>query len=250
MIYKNIQHQLRNNNFIFKNFQVLDSTMEKTKELIDNYNSNFLVLSDEQTKGKGRRGNIWYSPSGNIYISLGFKNLIDIKNHFIFNAATVLSISESIDSICNLNSNIKWPNDILVNNKKIAGILINNIISKDLISYSVIGIGLNVNQHVFNKYIPMATSIFLETGLQNNIEEIQYKLLEQIKFDIVNYFQSKNISSKYLDFLYRINKVSFFESGSQKFNGIIRGVEDSGLLIVETENEIIKFNIKEIKILF
>ena len=82
------------------------------------------------------------------------------------------------------------------------------------------------------------------------LEKMQYKLLEQIKCDIVNYFKSKNISSKYLDFLYRINKVSCFESGSQKFNGVIRGVEDSGLLIVETENEIIKFNTKEIKMLF
>ena len=235
-----------------KHLDIIDSTNSYAFNLRESkdFKEGLVITTNFQKKGQGQRGSIWESKEGkNILLSAVFEFNISIKKQFDICKIVSLSITKFLSNL-NINAKIKWPNDILVNNKKIAGILINNIISKDLISYSVIGIGLNVNQHVFNKYIPMATSIFLETGLQNNIEKMQYKLLEQIKFDIVNYFQSKNISSKYLDFLYRINKVSFFESGSQKFNGIIRGVEDSGLLIVETENEIIKFNTKEIKILF
>ena len=235
-----------------KHLDIIDSTNSYAINLRESkdFKEGLVITTNFQKKGQGQRGSIWESQKGkNILLSAVFEFNISIKKQFDICKLVSLSLIKLLSNL-NIDAKIKWPNDILVNNKKIAGILINNIISKDLISYSVIGIGLNVNQHVFNKYIPMATSIFLETGLQNNIEEIQYKLLEQIKFDIVNYFQSKNISSKYLDFLYRINKFSFFESGSQKFNGIIRGVEDSGLLIVETENEIIKFNTKEIKILF
>ena len=235
-----------------KHLDIIDSTNSYAINLRESkdFKDGLVITTNFQKKGQGQRGSIWESQKGkNILLSSVFEFNISIKKQFDICKLVSLSLIKLLSNL-NIYAKIKWPNDILVNNKKIAGILINNIISKDLISYSVIGIGLNVNQHVFNKYIPMATSIFLETGLQNNIEEIQYKLLEQIKFDIVNYFQSKNISSKYLDFLYRINKVSFFESGSQKFNGIIRGVEDSGLLIVEKENEIIKFNTKEIKILF
>ena len=235
-----------------KHLDIIDSTNSYAINLRESkdFKEGLVITTNFQKKGQGQRGSIWESQKGkNILLSVVFEFNISIKKQFDICKLVSLSLIKLLSNL-NIDAKIKWPNDILVKNKKIAGILINNIISKDLISYSVIGIGLNVNQHVFNKYIPMATSIFLETGLQNNIEEIQYKLLEQIKFDIVNYFQSKNISSKYLDFLYRINKVSFFESGSQKFNGIIRGVEDSGLLIVETENEIIKFNTKEIKILF
>tara|TARA_B100000214_G_scaffold195787_1_gene141666 strand:+ start:1953 stop:2675 length:723 start_codon:yes stop_codon:yes gene_type:complete len=235
-----------------KHFDIIDSTNSYAINLrqSEEFKEGLVITTNFQKKGQGQRGSIWESQEGkNILLSAVFEFNILIKKQFDICKIVSLSITKFLSNL-NINAKIKWPNDILVNNKKIAGILINNIISKDLISYSVIGIGLNVNQHVFNKYIPMATSIFLETGLQNNIEKMQHKLLEQIKFDIVNYFKSKNISSKYLDFLYRINKVSFFESGSQKFNGVIRGVEDSGLLLVETENEIIKYNTKEIKMIF
>ena len=235
-----------------KHLDIIDSTNSYAINLRESkdFKEGLVITTNFQKKGQGQRGSIWESQKGkNILLSAVFEFNISIKKQFDICKLVSLSLIKLLSNL-NIYAKIKWPNDILVSNKKIAGILINNIISNDLISYSVIGIGLNVNQHVFNKYIPMATSIFLETGLQNNIEEMQYKLLEQIKFDIVNYFESKNNSSKYLDFLYRINKVSCFESGSQKFNGVIRGVEDSGLLIVETENEIIKFNTKEIKILF
>ena len=150
----------------------------------------------------------------------------------------------------NIEAKIKWPNDILVENKKIAGILINNIISKDIISHSVIGIGLNVNQHVFNEYFPKATSIFLETSYKSNLKEIQCKLLKEIKYQIENYRQGNNMYNEYLDFLYKRDEVSFFESDFQKFNGIIRGVTNLGFLIVEKKNEIRSFDVKELRMLF
>ena len=216
MIYKNIQHQLRNNNFIFKNFQVLDSTMEKTKELIDNYNSNFLVLSDEQTKGRGRRGSIWYSPCGNIYISLGFKNLIDVKNHFIFNAATVLSISESIDSICNLNSDIKWPNDILVKGKKISGVIVELIKSNNM-NYIILGIGINVEKspNILNYQTTCAKEL---NSKINKIEILELFLKNFFNYlDNIYKHQYKYILDKFRKKLLYLNKKIYLEENNTSF---------------------------------
>ena len=216
MIYKNIQHQLRKNNFIFKNFKVLDSTMEKTKELIDNYKSNFLVLSDEQTKGKGRRGSIWYSPSGNIYISLGFKNLIDIKNHFIFNAATVLSISESIDSICNLNSNIKWPNDILVNGKKISGVIVELIKSNNM-NYIILGVGINVEKSPNILNYPTTCTKELNSKI-NKIEILELFLKNFFNYlDNIYNHQYKYILDKFRKKLLYLNKKIYLEENNISF---------------------------------
>ena len=231
---------------------IVDSTHYYALNLRDNkeFKEGLVISTSFQTNGKGQRGSSWDSQKGkNILFSVVFQLNISIKKQFDISKLISLSLIRLLSNL-NIEAKIKWPNDILVKNKKIAGILINNIISKDIITHSVIGIGLNVNQHVFNEYIIKATSIFAETGLKNNIEDIQDKLLKEIKSKITNYRQGKNIFNEYLYFLYSIDKVSCFESDSQKFNGIIRGVEDSGLLIVEKEHEIRNFDIKEIKMLF
>lgn len=231
---------------------IVDSTHYYTLNLRGNkeFKEGLVISTNFQTNGQGQRGSSWDSQKGkNILFSVVFQLNISIKKHFDISKLISLALIRLLNNL-NIDAKIKWPNDILVEDKKIAGILINNIISKDIISHSVIGIGLNVNQDVFNEYFPKATSIFLETSYKSNLEKIQCKLLKEIKYKIENYRKGNNMYNEYLYFLYKRDEVAFFESDFQKFNAIIRGVTDLGLLIVEKQNEIRNFDIKELRMLF
>ena len=214
------------------------------------FKQGLVIVSDFQTKGQGQRGNSWQSEKGkNLIISVVIEPKISIKKQFEISKIATISVMDFLNSL-GVSSNIKWPNDILVGNKKIAGILIQNVISRDIISHSVIGIGLNVNQLIFDDYTPKATSLKLEMKKKFNLEEIQKELLSSIQNRIKAYRLGKDIEAEYLDGLFQKDKVAVFESKSQKFNGIIRGVTASGLLMVETEKSIREFDLKEIKMIF
>ena len=124
-------------------FYLLDSidstnTFAKEKPLNKDY---LIVISEEQTAGRGRQGKDWYSPdAGNIYMSVKFRN----QNSEPLSLIMGLLISEAMDAVSNqkINAGLKWPNDLLINNKKICGILIESQINADQLEYTV-GIGIN-----------------------------------------------------------------------------------------------------------
>ena len=116
-----IKNILSSNNFNFIHQESVESTMISIKKFIGN--QNICMLADEQTSGIGRRGNEWVSPKGNIYISFLIKYDLSIENHFLFSALTANSIIKFLDKYIGENINIKWPNDIMINNQKIAGIM-------------------------------------------------------------------------------------------------------------------------------
>ncbi len=129
------------NNFDLIHLSSVDSTMKEIKKYIGS--KNICMIADKQTSGVGRRGNKWISPKGNVYISFLLKYKLSIKNHFLFSAFTANSITEFLKKYINENINIKWPNDININNKKIAGIM-TEIIEKNNVKYIIIGAGINI----------------------------------------------------------------------------------------------------------
>ena len=116
-----IKSLLNKNNFDFYYLESVKSTMSEIKKY--NLNRNVCLMANEQTMGFGRRGSTWDSPKGNVYISILLKNILDVQSHFLNNAYTTNIICNVIDKICNVKTEIKWPNDILINNKKISGII-------------------------------------------------------------------------------------------------------------------------------
>ena len=168
----NIKQVLKNEGYEFKHYKSVNSTMDKIKELF-NYNKNKLfIIADTQVEGKGRRGSFWHSPTGNIYLSFSLEMFIDIKDHFIISAAVALTIAKTIDSICNVSSNIKWPNDILVNGKKISG-LMTEIIKQNDTNYIIIGVGINVDSSpIISKYQTTFTKEINSTFEKINIIEL------------------------------------------------------------------------------
>jgi len=126
------------------------------------FKEGLVVISDFQKKGRGQISNTWESKRGmNLLISIVIQPNISLSKQFDLSKIASLSLMDSLLDL-GIASKIKWPNDILVCKKKISGILIDNIVSCNVITHSIIGIGLNVNQDVFNDYLPRATSLYLD----------------------------------------------------------------------------------------
>ena len=214
------------------------------------FKEGLVVIADFQTGGKGQRGKEWESNRGeNLLLSAVIESNISIDNQFDLNILSSLAVMDSLKSY-DIDSQIKWPNDILVNKCKIAGILIQNLISKNRITHTVIGIGLNINQIEFTKFYPSATSIQKELGATINISDVKDSLLNSLQLRLENYRLNSDLKEEYLSNLFQKDKVATFESNNQKFMGIIRRVTKSGLLQIETENSLKEFNLQEVKMLF
>ena len=230
----------------------VDSTNNYALSLKENvlFKEGLVISSDFQIKGRGQRGNNWESERGsNLIMSVVIEPNISIKKQFDLSKISSLSVMECMSNL-GVDSSIKWPNDILVHKHKIAGILIENLVSNNIITHSVIGIGLNVNQLDFDDYKPIATSLRIELNKHLILKEIQTKILNSLSDKLRIYRGGRSLESEYLDALFQKDKVAFFETNFARFNGIIRGVTAEGLLIIETKDAIKNFSLKEIKMIF
>ncbi len=159
--------------FIGKNvisLETIDSTNDYAKQLLSTQKptDGTLIIAKAQTKGRGQLGNIWQTESGkNLTVSyILYPNFLSPDKQFYLNMAVALGIREFCESICAEHVQIKWPNDILINGKKVCGVLIENALQGSKIQHSVIGIGININQSKFDAELPHATSILLENKNQ------------------------------------------------------------------------------------
>jgi BirA family biotin operon repressor/biotin-[acetyl-CoA-carboxylase] ligase len=144
---------------------------------------------------------------------------------------------------------IKWPNDILVNRRKLAGILIENGISGTNLSHTIIGIGLNLNQTEFPSFPVEAGSVALELGVPIERDQVLDHLLDAL---LSRYSQLENgytskLESDYLDHLFLLDRPGFFMSGGKKFTGVIRGLGEQGELVVEQNGKTRSYGFQEIK---
>jgi BirA family biotin operon repressor/biotin-[acetyl-CoA-carboxylase] ligase len=214
-----------------------------------------VVVADRQLSGRGQMGNHWLSREGQSLTFSMFKTFekLQIEQQFMISMAVSLAIIKALKSLNIPKTSIKWPNDILSANTKIGGILIENVLEGYLVKYSVIGIGLNVNETNFPD-LPQASSLKLETGKVFQLEEVLDTVLKSIFKNLnnlsgVNFSEIKRIYEKNL---FRKEIISVFETPQgSRFNGIIKGVSDIGELLVETENDPLqKFQLKEIKLIY
>ena len=136
-----IKNLFDKNNFDFYFMESVDSTMSEIKKL--SVKRNICVMANEQKKGFGRRGTIWESPKNNVYISILSKNILPIEINFLNNAFITNMICNVIENICNIKTQIKWPNDILINKEKISGI-ISEIFNINNDKYINTGFGVNI----------------------------------------------------------------------------------------------------------
>ncbi len=240
---------------IFK-LDAINSTSTYLKQLsketdVDNWT---VVSAEYQTLGRGQVETKWISEKGkNLLFSILIKyESLKIQNHFYLNCAISLGIYFALLKFQLPKLMIKWPNDIMADNKKLGGILIENSLRNDRIYQSIVGIGLNVNQKDFSEYPFKAVSIKNLTGTKIERDTLLHELINSIRVQI-NFLKNGEfdlLHKKYKEVLFRINKPHMFESNGKIFIGKIIGVSESGKLQIEDELENrLEFNFKEVKYL-
>ena len=175
---------------------IVDSTNNEAKRQIKSLNHMSVISSFHQTAGRGQRGNSWRSEKGmnltfSIVIKYGADGYGDLNpsNQFLISKVTSLAVTEFLKRF-GIDAQIKWPNDIYVKNKKIAGILIEHALQGNTMAYSIIGIGLNVNQLNFDSNLFNPTSIRLESPGLTHLD------LKDALDDFLNIFKDIIISLK------------------------------------------------------
>jgi BirA family biotin operon repressor/biotin-[acetyl-CoA-carboxylase] ligase len=147
---------------------------------------------------------------------------------------------------------IKWPNDILSANKKIGGILIENSIKSDGLIYSIVGLGLNVNQTNFEG-LPKASSLAVIAGQEYDKEELLSEIMANLEKNVAEGLQNPtNLRQQYVDLIYKKDiPMPFMNQNNEKFMGIIQGISLIGRLRVLLEDDsVVEFDIKEVQMLY
>lgn len=209
-----------------------------------------VIMADVQTQGKGQRGNVWLSESGkNLLSSFVFKpDNLSVENQIALTWATSLSLLETLRKF-NIEALIKWPNDVFVGGKKIAGILIENQLQGTRISCSIIGIGLNLNQTFFDDL--NATSVLLETKQivepRKFLNLLAHEMNEQFQLIYSSHFEILKV--EYENNLFQMNELKSYEDEFGVFVGKIIGTTEEGKILIEKSNAIQSYGLKEVTFL-
>lgn len=168
-----------------KYFETIDSTQTEAKRNISKYENGTIIIADVQTSGKGTHGRVWHTKANNIAMTIILKPNMKLEKLEGFTRTIAEDIKKAIKDLYNIDLNIKLPNDLLLNKKKICGILTESTTIKDEVREIFIGIGFNVNEKVFHDDISnIATSLYKETKKEYNVEDIICKMIENIEKDI------------------------------------------------------------------
>ena len=218
--------------FKFYNFKTLSSTNDKARELAKNRKYNLVVTAEKQKRGRGRFGRKWSSGLGGLYMTVLLKeeNLDNVR-YLTFIAG--VSVAKTIKKFTNLNAKVKWPNDVLINNKKICGILTETVTGKE--NYALVGIGVNVNQEKFSKdVIKIATSLKIETNKNFNIKNISKIIIKNFN-SLYKYYNGEKynkIISVWKKYSHTLGKKIRAETLSGNFIGNAVDVDDNCNLIL------------------
>lgn len=197
-----------------------------------------VISATFQKEGRGQTGTRWESEKGkNLLISIIlYPSLVKPEEQFSLSMAISLGICDFLDTKIK-GCKIKWPNDIYINDDKIAGILIESSLMGENIESCVAGIGLNINQEVFPETIANPVSLKLVAGIENDIDQCMKQLLIDLdaRYRELLYGDREKLRYDYISRLYRLNEFHSFKSGNILFTSRIKGISDSGML--ETERD-------------
>lgn len=220
-----------------ENIQWVDScrsTNTLMKETAAGLPHGSVIAAREQSAGRGQRGNSWEAqPDKNLTFSLLLRpSELKASEQFFMSEAVALGIVDALREIMPGKDNItiKWPNDIYVDNKKICGILIENSLSGTLVSRSIAGIGININQREFLSDAPNPVSIINITGIEHNLEDVLESVLNHIamRWEFITSDRDR-LHSDYFSSLYARNGLRYRDAASQEeFHATILAIAPSG----------------------
>ena len=224
----------------YSHFDTVTSTNDIALDMARNGEPEGLVITaDRQTKGRGRRGHTWWDECGQSVL-MSILLTPDIPPTHLSQLSFVVSLSaaECLESKCNLDASLKWPNDVLVNDKKLGGILIETIPAKHI---AVAGIGINVNQTAFPPELStIATSIALENGMCLDTSAISRALAEAIRTNYQAYLANgfEEILDRWRKYMWGLGRLVEVASEEDAITGIIAGIGSDGALLVDQDGEL------------
>lgn len=234
----------------------IPSTNSYATHLLKNVNlaEGTLIHAASQTQGRGQRDQRWSSePLCNLTVSFVMRpTFLELQKQFFLYLVAALAVHDTITGLISnsqFDIKIKWPNDILINRKKAAGILIENNLQNNRMNWSVIGIGLNVNQTVFPDHIE-ATSLKKTSGNSFHLGETLKLLCIHLekRYLALKSKKYKQIRTDYLDRLFGLNSGIDFQIGEKVENLVVKGIGDTGLLMLQDQQQVIReVDVKQVK---
>ena len=223
-------------------YREIDSTNNQARRLASKgYPEGTVVVAEMQTAGRGRRGRTWYSPNGQgIYMSVILRPMLPLKEISRVSILTAVAITETFATELDLQARIKWPNDIFINGRKIAGILSEAVTDMDSIEYIVVGIGLNINnkfREFPDDFRTAATSVLTEHKLPGS----RVKLLQTLLLNLERHYQAL-LAGQFASTLEQARTLSMVigqEVRLDTINGFIVGrafdIDDNGYLLIRDQ---------------
>ncbi len=224
-------------------YKETDSTNNQAKREAEAAEHGTLIIADIQSAGKGRRGRSWSSPAGTgIFMSLILKPVLRPAYASMLTLVAALSTARAIEETAGLEAKIKWPNDLVVNKKKVTGILTELSAEMEQIHYIVIGIGINVNtENMPDDIASTATSLRIESGRQLSRAALIACFLNYFEKDYESFLSSCDLSSLMEEYNKRlINRGSMVRvlDPEEEYEGKALGINEKGGLMVQRGDQL------------
>jgi len=215
----------------------LTSTMEMARqEARLGAGEGTVIIADEQTAGRGRLKRVWVSPKGNIALSvILYPSVVNLPSLIMLSS---LAVVHSIEAVTGLKTQIKWPNDVLVNDRKVCGILIESSMRGDLVDYAIIGIGININLRPsdFPEIQSAATSLSAELGRDVSRLMVVRRLLVEVERLYLTLRAGGAIYEEWRDSLMTLGRKIRVKSGKTVYEGVAESVDRDGSLLLRRSN--------------
>jgi len=253
-----LQNNIFSGLFVGQNFVTIkevDSTNNFLKQLASNSKpviEGTVIMAENQTAGRGQQQNGWHAEAGkNLTFSLLLKpSFLPVTQQFDLVRAVSLGVFDALHPLLGDSLKIKWPNDIYYGNRKLGGMLIENMIQGGQIKNAIVGIGLNINQEKFPDNLPNATSVKQILQQDYDLKTLLSDICRHIEAYYLNLKAGKIlfVRETYLTRLYWLNEQKEYKSKDGQFAGTIKSVKDNGILVVENnKHEELEFSLKEIE---
>ncbi len=233
-------------------FKTIDSTNLYAKKLVKKGTpEGTVVIADTQLKGRGRKERSWSSPPGGLWFSVILYPDVHPEQAMLITMTAAVSIAQAVKKVTYLDPEIKWPNDIIIKNKKLCGILTELESEMDLIKYAVIGIGINVNNKINADLHDIAISIKEAKGVSISCINLFHEILKKFDYHYQQFITKKyeNIRKIWFYFSKIIGKKIEVQDNSNVISGNVNDIDENGHLILNTIKGKVRISSGDIKYL-
>ena len=244
---KELSQDLSINNTLFY-YDSVTSTMDIGRDLIKNNEAKHgdIILAEHQRGGRGRRGRLWSSPNGGLWFTVIIKPPLTPGKNPLIALMSAVSVVEAVEKITGIKADIKWPNDILINGKKLCGIALDLVFDAKFKPWILLGIGLNVNVDINllpNDVKNIATSLFNESKQQYNRAEVLTSIINNLKLNLKD-LQVDEIKAlaKWKKFDITVGSIVdvYPVAGKEPYVGRAINIDENGALVVKNQNNELK----------